>query len=505
MLKMTYDDILIHLGEFGKYQKILYGLVSIPAIFVAMFALSSVFLFGKQDFRCRFSEQKNDTFDDEYNHTDLFQTSLNESIDKKEPKCVFIENVTEISCPKWIYDKTIFTSTVNLLNDFVTKAFDLVCDRETIPSHMNMAFFGGFFVASFTIGSVSDTIGRKPVMYIFLLIMFGSNIALPWAPNILAFGILRFLNGLSTFMRQRLCKSNARNTAMEIVGPGKRIQAGTFITFLWCIGEFILCLFAYFIRNWQDLQLAITIPMATMLVLGFFIPESPRWLIVKGKTSAARQILQKAAKTNKVDLPLDIISKNLTGEKEKAESAAVISMTYFGLTLSVGSLGGDIYINFLLSSFVELAGYISCLLLMDRIGRKRVHCGNLMIGGISCLLTIFPTLYAGASLKWTNTLLAMIGKFCISTTFAELFPTVIRGFAMGSFNIGARVAVMISPYILNLSDLVDSSFGKALPLIIFGSLGTIIAILSFNLPETLNEKLPETLEDLLEAESFKLA
>lgn len=58
---------------------------------------------------------------------------------------------------------------------------------------------------------------------------------------------------------------------------------------------------------------------------------------------------------------------------------------------------------------------------------------------------------------WTNTLLAMIGKFCISTAFAgiyiystELFPTVIRGFAMGSFNIGARIAVMISPYILKL-------------------------------------------------------
>ena len=43
ILTMKFDDITILLGEFGKYQKILYFVICIPAIFAAMQTLSSVF------------------------------------------------------------------------------------------------------------------------------------------------------------------------------------------------------------------------------------------------------------------------------------------------------------------------------------------------------------------------------------------------------------------------------------------------------------------------------
>jgi len=40
---MKFDDITILLGEFGRYQKRLYLIVCLPAIFTAMQMLSSVF------------------------------------------------------------------------------------------------------------------------------------------------------------------------------------------------------------------------------------------------------------------------------------------------------------------------------------------------------------------------------------------------------------------------------------------------------------------------------
>lgn len=77
---------------------------------------------------------------------------------------------------------------------------------------------------------------------------------------------------------------------------------------------------------------------------------------------------------------------------------AVISMTYYGITYNVGRIGGNIYLNFLLSILVEFLGYSSCLVLSEKLGRRFVHCGCLIITGMACIGTIFTTLYASESM-----------------------------------------------------------------------------------------------------------
>lgn len=60
-------------------------------------------------------------------------------------------------------------------------------------------------------------------------------------------------------------------------------------------------------------------------------------------------------------------------------------------------------------------------------------------------------------LSWLTILLAMMGKFCVSSSnvvmpvyTAELFPTVMRNLGMGSSNVPAGVALMLVPYLWNL-------------------------------------------------------
>ena len=66
----------------------------------------------------------------------------------------------------------------------------------------------------------------------------------------------------------------------------------------------------------------------------------------------------------------------------------VVSMTYYGLSLNTGNLGGDFYVNFLISGLVEFPAYTLVILFLDRYGRKKMHCLSMILGGGACLCTI---------------------------------------------------------------------------------------------------------------------
>ena len=55
------------------------------------------------------------------------------------------------------------------------------------------------------------------------------------------------------------------SAGMEVVGPSSRMFAGMAVFFFWCLGAFYLCFFAYFIRNWRNLEIAVSIPAVILL------------------------------------------------------------------------------------------------------------------------------------------------------------------------------------------------------------------------------------------------
>ncbi|KAF7277418.1 hypothetical protein GWI33_007517, partial [Rhynchophorus ferrugineus] len=69
-------------------------------------------------------------------------------------------------------------------------------------------------------------------------------------------------------------------------------------------------------------------------------------------------------------------------------------------------------------------------------------------------------------------------------------PTVIRNAGLGAGSTCARIGSISAPYIN-----ITAHIWQPLPLLIFGSLALIGGILSLVLPETLNKKLPETIEE----------
>lgn len=126
---------------------------------------------------------------------------------------------------------------------------------------------------------------------------------------------------------------------------------------------------------------------------------------------------------------------------------------YLGLSYYSPSLGSNPPLSFFLSSLVELPSYAFCWFVMDRYGRRWPMCLLMILGGISCVITVL--LPEGSE---TETLVLYLisksmicGSFLIIYPFAgELYPTQARGVGIGFSSYVGGLGLIIIPFITYL-------------------------------------------------------
>ncbi|KAL4232457.1 hypothetical protein ACF0H5_007150 [Mactra antiquata] len=517
---MTYDDILHDVGELGPFQKRIYFLLCLPCFTLSPLLVLQVFSLGTPKHRCKLPNYGNDTYELQGTfHEELVKswvpadTSGDYDYDRcklyKTDHMIYNTSDTE-SCSQWVYDESVFKST------FTTKD-DLVCDDAIKIPNVQMVFFFGVLSGSIIYGQISDLIGRKKTLYMCILLMIGSSLGLIPMENYYGFAVLMFILGgslLGVYMTSYVL-------GMELVGTSKRFLAGTINTFFLTTGQLYMVLMVYLLRDDKYFTLSVALPGVLFLPYYWLIPESCRWLISKGRTDEAIVILRKVANSNNTKLDEDAVRRLPPPEKQagvwKLFSTRtlgvwtviiffnwfVCSMSYYGVVLNTGNLGGDIYFNFTMLVLAEYPGKFFDLVLLDRIGRKRLYIAYLFIGAAAFLLTIWPIADGGDDLHYVLIALAMIGKLCITGAFgaiyvlsAEIFPTVVRNTGMGASSAVARVGSMLAPYIAKSADTVSGPVGKAIPLSVFGAVMLIAGVLTLILPETLRKDLPESIPDV---------
>ncbi|KAL9962625.1 hypothetical protein ACROYT_G031745 [Oculina patagonica] len=329
----------------------------------------------------------------------------------------------------------------------IVDEFDLVCSHDFLAWVANAMLFFGWAIGAIVLGLVADKYGRKSVLFPSVLVVLLVTFAMAFAKAFWVVAVCRFIVGFF----EAGCFLSMFVLATELVGPEKRALAGTLVWFYFTAALMILGLKAYFVRNWRTLLILSSAPWIFILAFWKFVPESVRWLLVKGRTEEAREILEKVAKVNKKEMPNEELRVPVTTANKgvlelfKTWKLAKLSliqcyawmvngMVYYGLSLSSGEFGGSIYLNFVLTSLVEIPGNILVIDNCNRFGRKKTTVAYMILAGVTVVAVSFiPHGTNNIGFIAGRVTLGTLGKLCITTSFdslyvfsAELFPTVVR-------------------------------------------------------------------------------
>ena len=274
---------------------------------------------------------------------------------------------------------------------------------------------------------------------------------------------------------------------------------------------------------WRGMLGMETLPAILFFIIIFFIPESPRWLIVRGKELKAVNILEKIYNSiTEAKSQLKETKSVLTSETRSEWSllmkpgifkAVIIgvciailgqfmgvnAVLYYGPSIfeNAGLSGGDSLFYQVLVGLVNTLTTVLALVIIDKVGRKKlVYYG--VSGMVVSLILIGLYFLFGDSLGVSSLFLLvffLFYVFCCAVSIcavvfvllSEMYPTKVRGLAMsiagfalwiGTYLIGQLTpwmlqnltpagtfflfAVMCVPYILIVWKLVPETTGKSL-------------------------------------------
>ena len=274
---------------------------------------------------------------------------------------------------------------------------------------------------------------------------------------------------------------------------------------------------------WRGMLGMETLPAILFFIIIFFIPESPRWLILKGQDAKATNILERIYVSAK-DVAFQVNeTKSVLSSESKSEwslllqpgilKAVIIgvciailgqfmgvnAVLYYGPSIfeNAGLSGGDSLFYQVLVGLVNTLTTVLALVIIDKVGRKKlVYYG--VSGMVVTLLLIGFYFLFGESLGISSIFLLIFFLsyvFCCAVSIcavvfvllSEMYPTKVRGLAMsiagfslwiGTYLIGQLTpwmlqnltpagtfflfAVMCVPYMLIVWKLVPETTGKSL-------------------------------------------
>merc|ERR1719220_1962629 len=131
---------------------------------------------------------------------------------------------------------------------------------------------------SYIFGWISDRFGRMKCLMISTVTVSLSGFLGAFCTGPLGlhlYALLRFITGVGAIGSLMVCFV----LAVEHVGFKFTMLIGIAIEMPFALGEMLLGLEAYFIRDWRTLQMVSYLPLLGLVGLWWAVPESVRWLV----------------------------------------------------------------------------------------------------------------------------------------------------------------------------------------------------------------------------------
>lgn len=389
----------------------------------------------------------------------------------------------------------------------------------------------GCMLGSAVVGKVADRFGRKSTL-VFAAICYalsGLGTALAW--DFGSFWVFRVLGGIAIGL------TSAAPLYISEIAPR---QSRGRLTALYQLG-ITFGLLAVCVANWKlsqsnhDWELnygwrwmlgSIAFPAGLFSLLLTFLPESPRWLLLRDREIEARAVLAKIAGPAQIDEILREhaaqVSTRGTHGQVSLGSAAVLpalliacalgvlqqtvginAIIYHGIKLMAGlNLGGGVagafFNQVLVGAVIFLSTFIG-IALVDRWGRRPLLVVG-SLGASTTILTIGIALCFHLEGPWLLGVILLYIVFFGATLgpivwvlIAELAPDAARARVVGAAalcNWLANAAVSQTFPMINESAINHERFSGALPFFLYGIFGIVFFLfVFFGVPETKGRQL----------------
>jgi putative MFS transporter len=394
---------------------------------------------------------------------------------------------------------------------FAGRAYDALHVTSLWEQWISASVLIGTFFGGIGLGYVTDRIGRKPMFTIDLSVFLGCAILMffvrsPW--QVFTLGVVMGL---------------AVGADYSIGSPllGEFAQAknrGNYLGVLeisWNVGYVVAYLIGYLINtyesdSWRVILGASAVPAVICLFMRHGLPESPRWLITKGRRDEALAIMRDHMEAAD---PGDMLDEEVTETRWKQLFSpdylrrtvfactfwSAIVLPYFALTFfqptilrSLG-LGGNALLGALLGTVIALCGATLGWFIVDKVGRRKILVPPMFVCAAFLLVAA-----AHSALPTEIGVIAFFGylfSYGIMSILPgiypeEIFPSAVRGSGVGVATAASRAAAALGTFLLPT---VQSSLGTPAVLIIMGAVSLVGGVTSFFwAPETKGKPLTET-------------
>lgn len=378
------------------------------------------------------------------------------------------------------YDTAVISGAEQALDTFFKGAKDFTYTKLIHGFTASSALIGCVIGGAIS-GVLASSLGRKKSLLIAGALFFISAVG-SWGPEsgilpygepslslLIAFNIYRIIGGVGVGLASAICP-------MYIAEISPANIRGTLVScnqFAIIFGMLVVYFVNYLIRNnladtpegiqaamveigWRRMFLSEAFPAGLFFLLVFLVPETPRYLVMKGKADKALGILTRINGAEEGTRVLAEIKSNIVEKKEKLLSYGIgviiigVMLSFFqqaiGINVvlyyaprifeSLGASGDASMMQTIVMGIVNIIFTLVAIFTVDKFGRKPlliIGSTGMMIGMIALAVFSFTDMIGIGALVfiiiYTASFMMSWGPICW-VLISEIFPNTIRSQAV---------------------------------------------------------------------------